>query len=114
MILEKDCQRPKIPPAGVSEQAMGPERKLHDKSAVVAKLGAARDATAGSGTGTGTGPRSSTQTVVVDSDGKDPWDEDDTMLFFWGNSKASLERHHRREVENNQNMEQWRQTVSQN
>ena len=83
-------------------------------AAVVAKLGAARDAAAGSGTGSGSGARIRSRTVVVDSDGKDLWDEDDTMLFFWGNSKAALERHHRREVENNQNMEEWRQTVSQN
>ena len=112
MILDKDRVRPIYPPGGVSEHARGPESKLPNRSAVLTKLGAAWDA--GSSTGSGSGPRSSTRTVVVDSDGKDLWDEDETMLFFWGNSKATLERHRRREVENNQNMEQWRQTVHQN
>jgi len=36
------------------------------------------------------------------------WDEDDVMLFFWGNSKASVERHAKAEREREQNINEWR------
>jgi hypothetical protein len=35
-------------------------------------------------------------------------DEDDVMLFFWGNSKASVERHAKRERERERNINEWR------
>jgi len=36
------------------------------------------------------------------------YDEDDVMLFFWGNSQAAKERHSKKVQENGQRMERWR------
>jgi len=36
------------------------------------------------------------------------WDEDDVMLFFWGNSMPSMERHTEKEREHKANINRWR------
>ncbi|KAF8232644.1 hypothetical protein L208DRAFT_1270819, partial [Tricholoma matsutake] len=36
------------------------------------------------------------------------WDEDNVMLFFWGNSPASIERHAMKEQERKENINKWR------
>ncbi|KAI9567886.1 hypothetical protein HD554DRAFT_2314559 [Boletus coccyginus] len=36
------------------------------------------------------------------------WDEDDVMLFFWGNSIPSMERHAEKERERKETIEKWR------
>jgi hypothetical protein len=36
------------------------------------------------------------------------WDEDDVMLFFWGNSMPSMERRARKEQERKVNINKWR------
>lgn len=41
------------------------------------------------------------------------WDEDDVMLFMWGNSRAATERHNKKRGEDVQRMEQWREDVRQ-
>jgi hypothetical protein len=35
------------------------------------------------------------------------------MLFFWGNSKASKDRHRKKLEESTRHMEQWREGVAQ-
>ena len=40
------------------------------------------------------------------------WDEDDIMVYFWGNSPAARERHARKEEEHRDYMEKWRSGVS--
>jgi hypothetical protein len=40
------------------------------------------------------------------------WDEDDVMLFFWGNSQAAKERHSKKTRENDQRMERWTKGLS--
>jgi hypothetical protein len=40
------------------------------------------------------------------------WDEDDVMLFFWGNSMPSMERHARKEQERKENINKWRAVLS--
>jgi hypothetical protein len=42
----------------------------------------------------------------------DRWDEDDVMLFFWGNSKAALERHGQKKRERTAYLEDWRAGVT--
>jgi hypothetical protein len=39
------------------------------------------------------------------------WDEDDVMLFLWGNSRAARERHLKTSEAKRENLEQWRQCV---
>ncbi|KAI9570372.1 hypothetical protein HD554DRAFT_416031 [Boletus coccyginus] len=36
------------------------------------------------------------------------WDEDDVMLFFWGNSMPPMERHAKKEREREANINKWR------
>ena len=43
--------------------------------------------------------------------GKAGWDEDDVMLFFWGNSKAARERYRKTHEAKRENLEQWRQGI---
>ena len=40
-------------------------------------------------------------------------DEDEVMLFFWGNSEAAKQRHLKKVGENTQRLEQWRDSVAQ-
>ena len=42
---------------------------------------------------------------LVESEGQAEWDEDDVMLFLWGNSPAAKERHLKKVDENNRRME---------
>jgi hypothetical protein len=39
------------------------------------------------------------------------WDEDDVMLFFWGNSKPAMERHAKKAQERKENIDEWRAGV---
>jgi hypothetical protein len=46
---------------------------------------------------------------VAATGSKEPvWDEDDVMLFFWGNSMPSMERHAQKEQERKENINKWR------
>ena len=40
------------------------------------------------------------------------WDEDDVVMFFWGNSKAAQERHARAEEEHTDCVKKWRSAVT--
>jgi len=40
------------------------------------------------------------------------WDEDDVVLFFWGNSKVARERRIREEQERGRHVEEWRDAVT--
>lgn len=97
--------RPPVPTVA----SMGPQKTTHNRNTAIQKRNVARDAdgvsasnpTAGAGTG-----------GMVDSE-QAQWDEDDVMLFFWGNSNAAKERHHKKYVEHTQGMERWRAGVHQ-
>ena len=42
------------------------------------------------------------------------WNEDDVMLFLWGNSMTATEHHHKKqEEESTQHMEKWKAGVYQ-
>jgi hypothetical protein len=45
---------------------------------------------------------------------QDRWDEDNVMLFFWGNSKVALERHAQKKQECTVYLEDWRAAVTGN
>ena len=49
---------------------------------------------------------------IVDSEGQARWDEDDVMLFLWGNSNASKDRHRKKLEESTRHMEEWREGVT--
>jgi hypothetical protein len=88
---------------------MGPSKIVHDRTIAVGKRKPpptrgvrARKATARAGAG-----------EMVESEGKASWDEDDVMLFFWGNTPAAKERHRKKVQETTQQMEAWRESVPQ-
>jgi hypothetical protein len=40
------------------------------------------------------------------------WDEDDVMLYLWGNSRAAKDRHSKKTQENAERMERWKEGFS--
>jgi hypothetical protein len=83
-----------------------PSRVPHERSTTVEKLAKARDPDeAGAGSTTAS-------EEIVDSGDQAQWDEDDIMLFFWGNSQVAAERHRKKQEECGRNMEQWREQVA--
>lgn len=49
---------------------------------------------------------------VASTDLEQPeWNEDDVMLFFWGNSMVARERHAKKELECDENIIKWRARV---
>jgi hypothetical protein len=82
----------------------GPSRTRHDRTSVLRKLDIARNPGGANIAGAGTGG-------LAESEGQAVWDEDDAMLFLWGNSPAAKERRLKRVGENTQRVEQWREGV---
>ena len=98
--------RPPIPvPAPV-----GPSKTTHDRNIEIHK-GDQAQASHGAGAGNPTAGAGTGE--LVESEGQVMWDEDDVMLFFWGNSQAAKERHLKKVQENTQRMEQWREGIPQ-
>ena len=87
---------------------MGPSRTTHNRSTAIRKRDAARAADDSGAGNAAAGPATG---ELVESEGQAIWDEDDVMLFFWGNSQAAKQRHLKKVQENTQRMEQWREGV---
>jgi hypothetical protein len=95
-----DYAKPPRPPVPVAV-LMAPPKKVSNRTIVCRKLAAAWAAlTNAIGSGS--------QQPVESEDQEGTWDEDDVMLFFWGNSRAAQERHLKKVDENTERMEQWR------
>lgn len=98
--------RPGLPrPQAPVTVAMGPTRSVGDRTTTIGKLAAAhaqgiQRQPAGNGGGTGSAAATDSEQPV--------WDEDDVMLFFWGNSMPSMERHAKKEQERKENIDKWR------
>ena len=96
--------KPPRPPKPVEAPA-GPSQTIHERSATVGKLdksikqGRAR-------------ARAGGLVDTVGSKGEATWDEDDVMLFLWGNTETAKERHRRKASEDIRRVEQWRGGVS--
>ena len=58
--------------------------------------------------------RNRSEETATDLEEQDRWDEDDVMLFFWGNSKAAMERHAQKKQERTEYLEDWRAGVTGN
>jgi len=106
-VLQKRSNSPR-PLAPVQAEA-GPSRTQHDSATTIQKLNDARGA---GGVAVGNAPAGAGAGEMVDSEGQAQWDEDDVMLFLWGNSKASKDRYRKQKEESTQRMEQWRQGTS--
>jgi len=104
-VLRNRANPPRLP-VSVAAPA-GPSKTKHDRGAAIRKLAAARAAGGGKSTaGAGAGG-------LVESEGQAEWDENDAILFFWGNTPAAKERHLKEVDENTRRMEQWREGVPQ-
>ncbi|KAF8523452.1 hypothetical protein BU17DRAFT_85740 [Hysterangium stoloniferum] len=105
---------PPRPPVPVPAPS-GPLRTTHDRMTVINKLHAAwaasRSGAGNAAAGPSTAGAATEEGELVDSKGQPKWDEDDVMLFFWGNSQAAREHHDKKVQENSQRMEQWREGV---
>ena len=88
---------------------MGPTESVGNRTTAIGKLTATRDTgiqqqPVGSGGGTD---------LAAPTDSEQPvWDEDDVMLFFWGNSMPSMERHVKKEQERKESINKWRAGTS--
>jgi len=71
-------------------------------AAAAAGGGGGRNSTNGAGAG-----------GLIETAGQAEWDENDAILFFWGNTPAAKERHLKEVDENTRRMEQWRKGVPQ-
>ena len=88
----------------------GSQRVTHDRTLTVEKLSKARSS---GGAGAGSSKAGAGTRELVESESQAMWDEDEVMLFFWGNSQAAKERHLKKVGENIRRMEQWRGGVPQ-
>jgi hypothetical protein len=89
--------------------AMRPPKITHERVGTIQKLD---DARAGRGPVPGGSIARAGAGGMVDSEGQAQWEEDDVMLFFWGNSNAAKARYRKKVEESTQYMEQWREGVS--
>jgi hypothetical protein len=131
-VLRDNAEPPRPPPP--KRVKMGPARTAHNRTTAVQKRDAARNAKRGGGRHATAGPSRTTRSAqkrdtdgvgggnavagpgiegIVDSEGQARWDEDDVMLFLWGNSNASKDRHRKKLEESTRHMEQWREGVAQ-
>jgi hypothetical protein len=81
--------RPDIPRPSVPVPA--PMGRIRRNTAIEKRAAAVSQGGQGAG-----GERNRSEGAAADLEEQDRWDEDDVMLFFWGNSKAALERNAQR------------------
>jgi hypothetical protein len=86
----------------------GPSKSRNDRTIALRKRHKARKRDGGVSEGPAAGAGG-----VAESGGQEKWDEDDVMLFLWGNSQAAKERHADEVAEESEKIEQWRRGVSQ-
>jgi hypothetical protein len=129
-VLRDNAAAPRPPPP--QPVKMGPSRTTHDRTAAIEKRENARNPKRGGGRNPTAGPSRPTRRAhqrdtdgvgggnavagpeiegIVDSEDQAQWDEDDVMLFLWGNSNASKDRHRKKLEESTRHMEQWREGV---
>ena len=92
--------------------AMGASKTVHDRTTAIGKRGKP-PGTRGVRAGKAAAVAGAGAEEMVESEGQASWDEDDVMLFFWGNTPAAKERHRKEVQRTNQRMEAWRENVPQ-
>jgi hypothetical protein len=102
-----DIPRPSVP----TPAAMRPSRVQRDRSTAIQKRSVV---TSEGQRGSGSKRTKRDERAAEDLEVQDKWDEDDVMLFFWGNSKAALERHAQQKEEHTKYLEAWRVAVARN
>jgi hypothetical protein len=88
---------------------MGPSRSIHSRRSAIEK----REAYF-SQEGEASGSKRKRAEEAADLEVQEGWDEDDVMLFFWGNSKVARERHAQSTRERTEYLENWRAATTGN
>ena len=92
---------------------MGASKIVHDRTAAIGKRGKS-PRTRGVRAGKATASAGAGKMVeLVELEFQASWDEDDVILFCWGNTPAAKERHRKKVQETNQRMQAWRESVPQ-
>ena len=104
-VLQRRAKPPR--PRVLVPEPMGPSKTRDDRSTAIGK----RNATRPAGSSKARAQTSTGTEELVESDDQALWDEDDVMLFCWGNSPAAKQRHLKKVQETTQRMEQWREGV---
>ena len=84
---------------------------VHDRNSAIGKHGRPPRTHGGRG-----GRRRTTAAgagEMIEPEGPASWDEDDVVLFCWGNSPTAKERYLKKAEETNRHMETWRESVLQ-
>jgi hypothetical protein len=97
--------RPHLP----ASASMGPSRSIHSGRSAIGKRAAYF-----SQEGEASGSKRKRAEEPADWEVQEGWDEDDVMLFFWGNSKAARERHAQKTQERTEYLEDWRAAATGN
>ena len=109
--IQTSQQLPKARPPVPVAAPLGPKRTTHKRETAIQKRNSARNAGRDSSSNTMPGTASGSGTRRAANLEQAEWDEDDVMLFFWGNSKAAKDRHEKKQLELTQRMEHWREGV---
>ena len=103
------ANRPGIPRPSVPASApTGPTRGTHERQVTIDKWASAscQGEASGSRRRKRTGEAAESEVQV-----QEEWDEDDVMLFLWGNTKVARERHAQETQERTAYVENWRAAV---
>ena len=80
----------------------GPPKKVHNRTVMLKKRRAALAASL----------KAAKKSSKSKGKSKADWDEDEVMLFLWGNSKAASNRHLKKSEEKRDGFEKWRRGVA--
>jgi len=89
----QDLTTPVSPP-------VGPSKKKSDKNVTIKKLKEPKKR-----------KKSRARNAGGEESDKAVWDEDEVMLFLWGNSRAAQERHIKRSEDKRRDVEQWKRGI---
>ncbi|KAI9572192.1 hypothetical protein HD554DRAFT_2311642 [Boletus coccyginus] len=94
--------RPGLPRPRSPKTVFGPPKSVGNCQITTANLAASR------GEGVQLQPAGNEDGMDSTKSEQPVWDEDDVMLFLWGNSIPSMERHAEKERERKETIERWR------
>jgi hypothetical protein len=90
---------------------MGPSKMIDNRSTAIRGRGAAQRPNAAGAANTAAGEPGDQPEKMAGSEIRTRWDGDDTMLFFWGNSPAAMERYRKKQEDTSEYMEKWRKEL---
>jgi len=102
----QDLTTPPRPPTSVPPP-VGPSKKKSDRNITIKKRKEAKKREDKAKRG----KKSRARNAAGEESDKAVWDEDEVMLFLWGNSRAAQERHVKRSEDKRRDVEQWKRGI---